>query len=194
MSFSGIWASSTRIFLWLWSHFSSWNLLETDSQTQHPGRWEWANAERKHKSPLPGNPFFSRVLSSSRHTWGDCVWTSRGTAEKAAAALKHCSWGQNAHTHSHSHTHSVPRPVKKGVGWGRGLKGHLSHFLFPCSTDEPLETSLGLSKKKTVSEKLATDSQDYWRKAGNVSTWYTLKGFNGDSQVGPFRVQATRLA
>ena len=131
MSFSGIWASSTRIFLWLWSHFSSWNLLETDSQTQRPGRWEWVNAGRRHKSTLLHNAFFPRVLSHSPHTRGDCVRTSQGTAEKAAITLNHCSWGQNTHTHTHTLT-QYPRPVKK---WGAVLER--SHFLFPCSADEP---------------------------------------------------------
>ena len=117
MSFSGIWASSTRIFLWLWSHFSSWNLLETDSQTQRPGRWEWVNAGRRHKSTLLHNAFFPRVLSHSPHTRGDCVRTSQGTAEKAAITLNHCSWGQN--THTHTHTHSVPKACEEvgGRAW-----------------------------------------------------------------------------
>ena len=170
MSFSGIWASSTRIFLWLWSHFSSWNLLETDSQTQRPGRWEWVNAGRKHNSTLLHNAFFPRVLSRSPHTRGNCVWTSQGTAEIAAKTLNHCSWGQNTHTQSFS---------TQGLWRSRGpcLKGHTSCFLAVLMSQ--LETSLGLSKKKSVSEKLATDSQDYWRNAGNVSTWYTVRDSTG---------------
>lgn len=57
------------------------------------------------------------------------------------------------------------------------MKGHTSCFLAVLMSQ--LETSLGLSKKKSVSEKLATDSQDYWRNAGNVSTWYTVRDSTG---------------
>ena len=81
---------------------------------------------------------------------------------------------RSKYTHTHTHSLSTQGLWRSG---GPCLKGHTSCFLAVLMSQ--LETSLGLSKKKCVSEKLATDSQDYWRNAGNVSTWYTVRDSTG---------------